>query len=41
MLKIASALKVGPKLSNLFGYDAIIFSDCLQIAMEFCETNFN
>jgi hypothetical protein len=40
MLKIASCLEVGPKFYNLFSYDAIIFSNCVQVVMELCETKF-
>jgi hypothetical protein len=34
--KIAFALKIGPKLVEVFGYDVIIFNDVLQFAMEIC-----
>lgn len=33
MLKIASSLKVGPDFANIFGYDAIIFSDSIHFVM--------
>lgn len=38
--KVASALQIGPKFCNIFGYDVLIFDDGLQFAMEMCETRF-
>ena len=38
MTKLASALSVGPKFSDVFGYDLLIFYDGAQFCMEKCET---
>ena len=40
LAKMASALQIGPKFCNIFGYDVLIFNDGLQFAMEMCETKF-
>lgn len=40
MAKLFSALEIGPKFSQLFQYDAILFDRSLQYAMEFCVTNY-
>lgn len=31
---------VGPNFIQLYGYDAILFDDCIQFTMEKCETDF-
>ena len=36
--KLASCLQVGPHFSNIYGYDAVLFADCLQFSMEMCAT---
>ena len=38
MAKILSALEVGPKFVQLFSYDAIVFRNHVQYAMEMCRT---
>ena len=35
--KIASFLKIGPNVSSSFGFDVLIFSDCLHFCMEKCQ----
>ena len=35
--KIASVLKVGPKIENIFGFDLICYDDSIEFAMEFCQ----
>ena len=37
MLKIAAALKVGPKIIKNFGFDIAVFKDSFAFGMEFCE----
>lgn len=39
MLKIAAALKIGPKIIKNFGFDIVIFKDNFAFGMEFCEMN--
>lgn len=41
MAKIASALEIGPKYYQLFGYDALIFDDGVHFVTQFCHTNYN
>ena len=36
LLKIASGLEIGPKIEKSFGFDILMFSECLEFAMEFC-----
>ena len=38
MANLMSALKVGPKFSAIFAYDAILYKNNLQYAMELCRT---
>lgn len=33
MFKLLSILEIGPFYRNVFGYDAIIYEDCIQFAM--------
>lgn len=40
MAKIMSALEVGPKFYPIFFYDAIIYENKIQFAMELCRTNY-
>lgn len=37
ILKIASALQVGPFIHSPFGFDLIIYRNCIEFAMEFCR----
>lgn len=37
MLKIASLLGVGPQIGALFGFDLIIFKECIEFCMEKCH----
>jgi serine/threonine protein kinase len=37
LLKVAAILKVGPQLSNLFGFDIVVFKDCAEFCMEQCR----
>ena len=45
LLKIASAAEIGPKISNHFGFDILMFEGCIEFAMETCcpieYSNFN
>jgi hypothetical protein len=34
LLKIAAILKIGPQLSNIFGFDIVVFNDCAEFCME-------
>ena len=34
---MASELKVGPKINNLFGYDIVFMKNCAMFGMELCE----
>ena len=36
LLKIASILGVGPKLNNLFGFDLLVYDECIEFCMEEC-----
>lgn len=36
LMKIATALDSSPKVCNYFGFDLIVYSDCVQFAMEKC-----
>lgn len=33
LLKIASILGVGPKLKNLFGFDLVVYDECIEFCM--------
>lgn len=37
LLKIASALKVGPSAQSIFGFDLLAYKNCFDFSMEFCE----
>jgi hypothetical protein len=37
ILKVASKLEVGPKVMPYFGFDILMYSDCVEFAMEACE----
>ena len=37
ILKIASALEVGPKVESYFGFDILMFETCIEFTMEQCE----
>jgi serine/threonine protein kinase len=41
VLKIASAVEIGPKLEPYFGFDLLMFPNCVQFAMETCESLYN
>lgn len=41
MAKIMSALEVGPKFESIFFFDAIIYDNKVQFAMELCRTSYN
>jgi serine/threonine protein kinase len=34
---VAAILKVGPQLSNIFGFDIAVFKDCAEFCMEQCR----
>ena len=36
LLKIASILRVGPRLPKLFGFDIVVFEKCIEFSMECC-----
>lgn len=36
LLKIASILGVGPKLNNMFGFDLVVYDECIEFCMEEC-----
>lgn len=40
MVKLLSALEIGPKFATVFSYDAIIYKNNLQYAMEMCSTDY-
>jgi serine/threonine protein kinase len=37
ILKMASTLEAGPKVEAYFGFDLLMFSDCVEFAMETCD----
>jgi serine/threonine protein kinase len=37
LLKIVSALEIGPKMEPYFGFDILMYRDCVEFAMEKCE----
>jgi len=39
MLLIASKLAVGPYMNKIFGFDIIVYHDCIEFAMENCAMN--
>ena len=41
ILKVASALGVGPHFENIFSFDAIKYENCVHVAMEFCQPNYS
>jgi hypothetical protein len=36
-LKIAAAVGAGPQTNQIFGFDLIIFEECIEFSMEKCE----
>ena len=36
ILKLASHLKVGPKVHGIMGYDIVVYFDCIEFSMEMC-----
>ena len=40
MAKVFSALEAGPKFVKLFSYDAVVYRNCVQFAMEMCRTDY-
>ena len=34
---IASNLKIGPKITRLFGFDLIVYENCIEFSMEKCS----
>lgn len=32
-LKIAAALEVGPQITPIFGFDLLVFEDCIEFSM--------
>lgn len=41
ILKVASALGVGPHFENILSFDAIKYQNCVHVAMEFCQFNYS
>ena len=39
-LKIAAVLEVGPQIMPIFGFDLLVFEDCIEFSMEKCEPLF-
>jgi hypothetical protein len=37
LMKLASHLKVGPQLHERMGYEVVVYRDCIEFAMEYCE----
>jgi serine/threonine protein kinase len=37
LLKVASILEVGPSMSSPFGFDLVIYRNCIEFTMEFCK----
>ena len=35
--RIASVLGVGPRITNIFGYDIVCYNNALEFGMEYCE----
>ncbi len=33
-----SALEIGPKLVKKFNFDILVYDNCIEFSMEFCET---
>lgn len=38
-MSVASALKIGPKIRPIFGFDLIVASNGLYFCMDLCEIN--
>jgi len=36
LLKIASAVTAGPRHITPFGFDLVIYDNCIEFAMEYC-----
>ena len=36
IMKICSILKVGPQIEPYFGFDILMYSECVEFAMEVC-----
>lgn len=36
LLKIASALRIGPSIGNIFDFNIIVYWNCFDFSMEFC-----
>lgn len=36
ILKISSILGVGPKMNNIFGFDMVVYDECIEFCMEEC-----
>ena len=34
---MVSRLKSGPKMPKIFGFDLLVYSDCIEYSMEFCR----
>ena len=37
LYQISSALQIGPKITQLFGFDLIIYENCVEFTMEKCS----
>jgi serine/threonine protein kinase len=37
---IASALRIGPKVIKTFGFDIVVYRECLCFSMEFCDMGY-
>jgi hypothetical protein len=36
---VASSLGIGPKMEKNLGFDLIVYQDCIEFCMEYCEQN--
>ena len=36
-MKLFSDLKIGPKVEPCFGFDVLMFSECIEFGMEACQ----
>jgi serine/threonine protein kinase len=37
LLKVCSDLVIGPQVEKYFGFDMLMFSECVEFAMEYCQ----
>jgi serine/threonine protein kinase len=38
ILRVASALRIGPRFDNIYGFDIILYRNAIEFSMEFCDS---